>query len=301
MNFPLPAFDPLLSLPQDDQFNIDAASAGAIFDLSASAPHMGSANSPPGELELDIDAFSHHFAGVGEQPVLHLPADELASMLDMPELHETMEDRAVEAGLPSPGVAQGSSLESFAAFVNSHPTDALSLADPNFYANLGRQILTQYPHIAAALFPHNVGVAPPQYIADPNMFTPVDFAPMQQQPQQQQQQQQQQDQAFDPSMYQMFMQPTDLAMAAPMRSISVTDISSNSTPIQTEPSYTYPTAPLAQPAPAPVATAPAHAPPPAAESAPPRYVPPGGAGMVGRRRVARTYNVPRVSHRSDPE
>ena len=166
MNFPLPAFDPLLSLPQDDQFNIDAASAGAIFDLSASAPHMGSANSPPGELELDIDAFSHHFAGVGEQPVLHLPADELASMLDMPELHETIEDRAVEAGLPSPGVAQGSSLESFAAFVNSHPTDALSLADPNFYANLGRQILTQYPHIAAALFPHNVGVAPPQYIAD---------------------------------------------------------------------------------------------------------------------------------------
>ncbi|PIL34037.1 hypothetical protein GSI_03746 [Ganoderma sinense ZZ0214-1] len=296
VNFSLPQFDPLLALSQDDQLNVGSASAGAIFDLSASAPNMGSANSPPGELELDISAFSQHFPVVGQQPAHHPPADELMAVLDMPELHETMEDRAAEAGAPAPGVAQASSLEYFAAFVNSHPSDALSLADPNFYANLGRQIIEHYPLLAASLFPQSMGMAPPQYIANANanVFAADNFTPIQQQ-------QQPQDQAFDASMYQMFMQQPELAMPTPMRPIAVTDISTNPTPVQTEPSYTYPqaAAPLAQPASAPVATAPAPA--PSAEAAPPRYVPPGGAGMVGRRRVARTYNMPRVSHPSDSE
>ncbi len=127
---------------------------------------------------------------------------------------------------------------------------------------------------------------------DPNnIFSPVDFVPMQPQ-------QQSQDQAFDASMYQMFMQQPELAMPTPMRPIPVTDMSAVPTPVPTEPSYTYPGAPLAQPAPNPVATAPT----PAAESAPPRYVPPGGAAMIGRRRVARTYAPPpRMSHPSDSE
>lgn len=293
VNFSLPPFDPLLALPQDDQFNVDALSAGAIFDLSAQGPQMGSANSPPVELELDINAFNQHFVAVGEQPAFHPPADQLAPMLDMPELHETMEDRAAEAGLPTPGVAQGSTLEDFAEFVNAHPQDAISLADPDFYANLGRQILAQFPQLAASLIPQ---VAPPQYMQDPNnAFSPADFAPIQPQTQQQPQPN---DQAFDASIYEMFMQQPQpqLAMPTPMRPIPVTDISVVPTPVQTEPSYGYPSAPVAQPqhAPTPVASASAPAAEPA--PAPPRYVPPRGAAMAGRRRVAQPFIVSRISH-----
>ena len=279
MNFPLPSFDPLLSHPGNDHLNIDAASASAVFDLAA--PHTGSANSPPGEFDLDVESYQQQLAFMDGQAALHPTADQLGALLDMAELHETMEDRAQDAGIPILGEQQPSSLESFAAFVNAHPQDAMALVDPNFYANLGMQIfqqfpqlVQQFPQLANSMMPH--GLPPPQYMVDPNNLSlPADFASV---PQQQQQQQQHEQAAFDQAMYEMFMPQQELAMPTPIHPINVHNVSIPPTPVQTELSHSLAGTPQLQVASTPVDSAPA----PAPSSARARYVPPVGAAMVGR-------------------
>lgn len=157
MNFPFPPLDLLLSDSENDQLNINVTSASAVFDLSA--PHTGSANAPSSEVDLDVDSYRQQLAFMDGPAALNPPTNQPGALLDMLELHETIEDYAQEAGIPILSEQQPSSLEGIAAFVNASLQDVTRLLDHIFYTNLDTQILRQFPQFADPLMQR--GMPPP--------------------------------------------------------------------------------------------------------------------------------------------
>lgn len=252
--FPAPAIDPLLVLHEGEQVNFDATAAGLVFDLTAAQP--ASAQSPPGELELQ--QLLQQIGPVNDGQTLN-PRDQLGQMLDMAELHETMEDNVKETGISLPMDAQTITFEEFAAWVNAQPQGAMAFADPNFYFNMALQVTNAYPQLQP-------NMQPPPFSTQPDS-TPVSGAvtPVP-------------NVALDPATYQMFgfnaqqhHQP-ELAMPVPVVPVAVQAIAQTSASAQSA----YPPSDNTY------------------ASGSRRYVPPSGACMPGRRRVAGKFH-PRKS------
>ncbi|RPD78423.1 hypothetical protein L226DRAFT_520772 [Lentinus tigrinus ALCF2SS1-7] len=260
VTFPQPVIDPLLSMPDQNVINFTSTSTEAVFHLSSVQMH--SAQSPPGE--LDPESLQQLLRHLEQQPIN--AADQLGPVLDMPELHESMEDRADGASLPAPTDMQPCSFEDFAAYINAHPGDAMNLADPGFYQNMSLQLEA----LQAALFSEG--------LHDVQAFTPEVPA----------------FHTFPFGMQQQAQQP-QIAMPVPVLPMSM-PFSSVPTPVETNVVAPTPTSVHT-----PVSAHPesvSYAGEAMVAQAPRRYVPPGGAGMPARRRVGGRFS-PRPSNISN--
>ena len=264
--FPAPGVDPLLTLPEGEQVNFDATTVGAIFALSAAQP--ASAQSPPGELELQ--QLLQQIGAVDGQTLN--PSDQLGPMLDMAELHEAVEDSADAAGIPGPSDSQPWTMDDLANWVNAHPHAAMSLADPSFYFNMGLEVVNAYPHLALNMQPSSLST---DHLDTASVSEGSSM----------------QGSTMDAAAFQMFsynvQQPQpELAMPIPTAPVAVQVISGSHSSVHSDVSaHTHVSAPTEH----------SHS---DSASASRRYVPPSGAGMPGRRRVAGKFQ-PRKSDTYD--
>lgn len=249
--------------------NYTSTSAEAVFDLAS--VEINSAQSPPGE--LDPVALQHLLHALGFPPSNDM--DQLGPMLDMPELQESMEDRADGAGVAALSDEQPCTFEDFAAYINAHPGDGMNMADPAFYHHLGLQFMAACSQTT------------------PDMPLPADFNAMPVMQELGPEQSISAYQTFPYGVQQQVVQP-QLAMPVPVAPVSMHALASVTPSIQTNvlpptpPSVHTPdhSVPLSHHAEAAVAQTGR------------RYVPPSGAGMPARRRVAGRF-MPRRSDHSD--
>ncbi len=259
-------------------FTSTSSSTDAVFHLSS--VQLSSALSPPGE--LDPEYLQQLFLQFGQPPLNS--TDQLAPVLNMPELHETIEDRADDAGVAAPTDAEQLSMEFLAVFFNSNPADAATISDVNFCDNLALQAMAAYSQgfgsMQPAPFSMDVNAAPvaQEFAMEQNE---IDY------------------QAFPGFTMEHQMQQARLAMPRPIVPVTMEALSSVATSDPTQ---------AADPTPA-SAHSPVSAHPESesynAETAPAqashRYVPPSGAGMPARRRVAGRFQPRRSNLGNDSD
>ena len=253
---------------EEFNMNFDATSAEAIMNLIA---HDRTVNSPPGEIA--IEEFPEQAGGAP-----HNSGDVLAPVLDMREMHQSVEDHSTLPTFPAaPADGEAFPLEDFTQFINGIGPEGAAFFNPGFYADLAANTASAY-----GLLPEE---QPQPFVPMPPVAAPLPRLPSGTMPLE-----------LDPSIPwedQLVFEPIPPTMLVEM--FGIPQLPAPAPP----PSFAaIPPSALMPPAPVPdypptvfvdmVPQRPSAAAPPA--TGPARYMPPAGAAMTNRRRVGQRFD-----------